>query len=135
MCARGAYELRPASVEAEISLFASGSEVQIALEAAEQLEADGHPTRVVSVPSFELFAAQSASYRGETIGSAPLRVGIEAAIRQGWEPIIGDDGLFVGMTGFGASAPHQALFEHFGITADAIVDAALAQLTVLANKD
>ncbi len=135
LCTRGAYELRPASAEAQISLFASGSEVQIAVEAAERLEAEGHPARVVSVPSFELFAAQSASYRGETIGMAPVRVGIEAAIRQGWDQIIGDDGLFVGMRGFGASAPYQALYEHFGITADAVVEQALAQLAALASED
>jgi len=135
LCARGAYELRSASAEAKITLFASGSEVQIAVEAAEKLEAEGHPARVVSVPSFELFAAQSASYRCETIGSAPLRIGIEAAIRQGWDQIIGDAGLFVGMTGFGASAPYQAVYEHFGITTDAVVDEALARLTALADKD
>ena len=135
LCARGAYELRPASTEAAVSLFATGSEVQIAVEAAERLEADGHPARVVSVPAFELFAAQSASYRCETIGTAPLRIGIEAAIRQGWDPIIGDDGLFVGMTGFGASAPYQALYEHFGITADAVVEQALARLTAIADQD
>ncbi|MDH3196145.1 MAG: transketolase [Hyphomicrobiales bacterium] len=135
LCARGAYELRAASAEAEISLFASGSEVQIAVEAAERLEADGHPARVVSVPSFELFAAQSGSYRRETIGTAPVRIGIEAAIRQGWDQIIGDDGLFVGMTGFGASAPYRELYEHFGITADAVVEQALAQLTTLAKEN
>ncbi len=135
LCARGAYELRPASADAEISLFASGSEVQIAVEAAQMLEAAGHPARVVSVPAFELFAAQKASRRHEIIGTAPVRIGIEAAIRQGWDPIIGDDGLFVGMTGFGASAPYQALYEHFGITADAVVDEALARMAALADKD
>ena len=87
------------------------------------------------MPAFELFAAQSASYRRETVGTAPLRIGIEAAIRQGWDAIIGADGLFVGMTGFGASAPYQELYEHFGITADAVVEQALAQLTALADKD
>ncbi|TDI58920.1 MAG: transketolase [Alphaproteobacteria bacterium] len=135
LCARGAYQLRAASVEAQISLFASGSEVQIAIQAAQRLEAEGHPARVVSVPSFELFAAQSASYRCETIGSAPLRIGIEAAIRQGWDQIIGDGGLFVGMTGFGASAPYQAVYEHFGITADAVVEQALARLSALNGED
>jgi transketolase len=135
LCARGAYELLPASAEAEFSLFATGSEVQIAVEAAQRLEADGHPARVVSVPSFELFAAQSASYRREIIGVAPVRIGIEAAIRQGWDAIIGQEGLFVGMSGFGASAPYQALYEYFGITADTVVDQALAQLSALADKD
>ncbi len=98
------------------------------------LEAAGHPARIVSVPSFELFFAQSASYQRETIGTAPLRIGIEAAVRQGWDPIVGDDGLFVGMTGFGASAPYQTLFEHFGITADAVVEQALARLAAIAGK-
>ena len=128
MCARGAYELSPASAKAEISLFATGSEVSIAITAQAELEKKGIPTRVVSVPSFELFRAQPAAYRHAVIGTAPARVAVEAAIRMGWDEIIGTDGAFVGMTGFGASAPHRDLYKHFGITAEAVVAAALEAL-------
>jgi transketolase len=128
MCARGAYELSPASAKAEISLFATGSEVSIAIAAQAELEKKGIPTRVVSVPSFELFRVQPAAYRHAVIGTAPARVAVEAAIRMGWDEIIGTDGAFVGMTGFGASAPHKDLYKHFGITAEAVVAAALEAL-------
>jgi transketolase len=128
MCARGAYELSPASSKAEISLFATGSEVSIAIAAQAVLEKKGIPTRVVSVPSFELFRAQPAAYRHAVIGTAPARVAVEAAIRMGWDEIIGTDGAFVGMTGFGASAPHKDLYKHFGITAEAVVAAAIEAL-------
>jgi transketolase len=128
LCARGAYELSPASGKAEVSLFASGSEVSLCLTAQGQLENKGVPTRVVSVPCFELFMAQPAAYRHATIGDAPARVGVEAAVRTGWDAVIGTDGAFVGMTGFGASAPYQDLYRHFGITPEAVVAAALDSL-------
>jgi transketolase len=128
LCARGAYELSPASAKAEVSLFASGSEVEIALAAQAELEKRGVPARVVSVPCFELFRAQAPAYRHATIGSAPAHVAVEAAIRQGWDEIVGSDGAFIGMTGFGASAPYQDLYRHFGITAEAVVEAALSAL-------
>ena len=128
MCARGAYELSPASAKAQISLFATGSEVAIAIAAQADLEKKGIPTRVVSVPSFELFRAQPAAYRHAVIGAAPARVAVEAAIRMGWDEIIGTDGAFVGMTGFGASAPYKDLYKHFGITAEAVVAAGLEAL-------
>jgi transketolase len=83
---------------------------------------------VVSVPSFELFAAQPEKYRRAVIGSAKVRVAVEAAVAQGWERFIGDDGIFVGMKGFGASGPYEKLYEHFGITPDAIFKAAKARL-------
>lgn len=128
LCASGAYEVRASSDEAVVTLFASGSEVEIALEARDLLEQAGKPTRVVSVPSFELFRQQSDEYRKSVIGTTPVRVGIEAAIRMGWDEIIGSDAAFIGMTGFGASAPYKELYEHFGITAQAVVDAAMSQL-------
>jgi len=128
LSARGAYELSPASDKAEVSIFASGSEVAIALEAQAELEKKGIPARVVSVPCFELFQAQPAAYRHQVIGTAPARVAVEAAIRMGWDEIIGSDGAFVGMTGFGASAPYKDLYRHFGITSEAVVAAALAAL-------
>ena len=120
-CAHGAYELKPASGEPVASLFATGSEVHLALQAQAKLEERGMPVRVVSVPCFELFAGQDEEYRARIIGDAPVRVGIEAAIRMGWDRIIGSDGLFIGMRTFGASAPCQDLYRHFGITADEIV--------------
>ncbi|RUM98381.1 transketolase [Pseudaminobacter arsenicus] len=128
LCAYGAYELATAEGEAAVTIFASGSEVEIALAARTQLQAHGHPTRVVSVPCFELFEQQSESYKAALIGTAPVKVGIEAAIRLGWDRFIGTDGIFVGMHGFGASAPIEALYKHFGITAEDTVKAVEARL-------
>src|SRR5690606_28889674 len=128
LTARGAYELAGAEGEAKATIFASGSEVEIALAAKDELDKRGVPVRVVSVPSFELFFAQDEAYRQATIGTAPLRIAVEAGIRQGWDSIIGSDGLFVGMTGFGASAPIDALYKHFGITAEAVVEAVEGRL-------
>ncbi len=130
LVAKGAYELRPATGKAQVSLFATGSEIGIALAARVALEAKGIGTRIVSVPCMDLFEQQPQSYRNDTIGSAPVKVGIEAAIRQGWDWIIGDKGIFIGMTGFGASAPAKDLFKHFGITAEAVVAAAEKRLSV-----
>ena len=120
--ARGAYELFAADGAADVSIFASGSEVEIAVAAREQLAAKGVKARVVSVPSFELFARQDDAYRVATLGKAKVNVAVEAGVRQGWDSLIGTDGIFVGMTGFGASAPYKELYKHFGITAEAIVE-------------
>ncbi len=128
LCALGAYELATASDDAEVTIYATGSEVEIALAARAQLEKAGHPTRVVSVPCFELFEQQSAEYREAILGGSSVKIAIEAGIRQGWDYFIGRDGIFVGMTGFGASAPIEKLYPHFGITAEATVKAALARL-------
>ena len=128
LCARGAYEISPASDEEKVSIFASGSEVEIALAAQGDLEEAGIPTRVVSVPCVELFDAQSSDYQNSVIGNAPVKIAVEAGVKQGWERFVGTDGSFVGMNSFGASAPGAALFEHFGITADAVVEAANAKL-------
>ncbi|QLQ12238.1 MAG: transketolase [Brevundimonas sp.] len=128
LSARGAYELKPATGTAKVSLFATGTEVPIALKAAATLEAEGVPTRVVSVPCFELFALQPKAYRDKTLAKGTVRVAVEAAVRQGWEALIGEDGGFVGMTGFGASAPASDLYPHFGITAEAVVEAAKSRL-------
>jgi len=128
LCARGAYELRPASGRAQATLFATGTEVSIAVQARELLEAAGVPTRVVSVPSWELFAAQPLAYRQKVLGEGTVRVAVEAAASLGWERFIGEDGVFVGMSGFGASAPAEKLYEHFGITPEAIAGAVKARL-------
>jgi transketolase len=126
MLAEGAYELADAEGgKAKATLFASGSEVEIAMNARAMLAAKGVPARVVSVPSLELFLAQPEDVRKKVIGSAPIRVAVEAAIRFGWDAVIGDNGLFVGMTSFGASAPAKDLYKHFGITAEAVTDAVM----------
>ncbi|WP_378947710.1 transketolase [Mesorhizobium sp. ANAO-SY3R2] len=128
LCGYGAYELATADGEAQVTIFATGSEVEIALNARKLLQAAGHPTRVVSVPAFELFDKQSAEYRKALIGNAKVKVAIEAGIRMGWDSFIGTDGIFIGMHGFGASAPIEDLYKHFGITAEAAADAAKARL-------
>jgi transketolase len=135
-CTAGAYELLPAEGgRSQVSLFASGSEVAIAAEARRLLAGRGVAARVVSVPCFELLAQAPAEARAAVIGNAPVRVGIEAAIRQGWDAIIGSDGVFVGMTGFGASAPAMDLYRHFGITAERATEAAMAALSKISAEN
>ncbi|MEM0906513.1 MAG: transketolase [Pseudomonadota bacterium] len=126
---RGAYKIHEASETALATVFASGSEVEIAVEAAKLLEALEIPTDVVSVPSMDLFAEEDADYRDAIIGDAPVKVAIEAAVRFGWDSIIGPDGVFIGMTGYGASGPYKELYEHFGITSDAVVAAVRERLS------
>jgi len=127
-CSHGGYELIAAQGEAKVSLFATGSEVEIAVTAQKQLAERGIATRVVSVPSLELLLAQPAERRAAVIGKAPVRVAIEAAVRWGWDAVIGQDGEFIGMHGFGESGPAKDLYKHFGITAEAAVNAVLKRL-------
>jgi len=127
-CSHGAYELVAAQGEAKVSLFASGSEVEIAVAAQKQLAERGIATRVVSVPSLELLLAQPSEKLKAVIGQAPVKVAIEAAVRWGWDAVIGQDGEFIGMHGFGESGPAKDLFKHFGITAEAAVNAALKRV-------
>jgi transketolase len=124
LCAQGAYEISPASKKAKVVIFATGSEVEIAIEAQANLEKAGTPTRVVSVPSFELFERQSKAYKDKLLGTEKKRIAIEAGVAQGWNRFIGNDGIFIGMKTFGASGPAEALYKHFGITAMAVVKAA-----------
>jgi len=126
-CAKGAYTIS-GDHDAEVVLFASGSEVSVALDAAKELEKDKHSVRVVSVPCMELFEAQDADYRKDVIGNAKSYVAVEAGIEMGWQKYLGVNGKFVGMSSFGASAPGAQLFEHFGITAKVVVEAAKSQL-------
>ena len=123
MTAKGAYVLREADGDRDVTLIATGSEVEIAMSAADILAGEGVKAAVVSAPCFELFAAQPADYRAATLGNAP-RVGVEAMIEQGWGKMLGDNSAFVGMTGFGASAPADELYAKFGITAEATAEAA-----------
>jgi transketolase len=128
LCVTGAYEISPAQDKAQVSIFATGSEVSIAVEAQKLLAARGVAARVVSVPCFELFLTQPDATRRSIIGSAPVKVGVEAAVRMGWDAIIGLDGGFVGMSTFGASAPYKELYKHFGITPEKVAEAALSKL-------
>ena len=128
LSARGAYVALPAEGERRVTLFATGSEVSIAAEARERLQAEGIGTAVVSMPSWELFEEQDEAYQAEVIGEGTVRVAVEALVRLGWDRYIGRDGGFVGMKGYGESGPYQKLYEHFGITADATVTAVKARL-------
>ncbi|WP_101067198.1 transketolase [Roseovarius salinarum] len=128
LVAKGAYVLREPDGARDVTLIATGSEVEIACAAADLLAAEGCRVAVVSAPCFERFAARPAVDRAAVLGSAP-RVGVEAAVRQGWGDLLGCDGAFVGMDGFGASAPGPQLYTHFGITAEAVADAARGLLS------
>jgi transketolase len=134
LSARGAYELARRQATAVVTIFATGSEVEIALAARDLLQRRAIGTRVVSVPCFELFEQQS----GRTTAGRDHRqfgavnIAIEAGVRQGWDRFIGRDGVFIGMNGFGASGPYEKLYEHFGITADA---AALSLQGVILGLD
>jgi len=123
MTAKGAYVIRDTSGRRDLTLIATRPEVEIAVNAAEALAKDGIKAAVVSAPCFEAFAEQPEDYRNVVLGDAP-RVGVEAAIQQGWGPLLGCNSAFVGMTGFGASAPADELYAHFGITAEAVAAAA-----------
>jgi len=125
LSARGAYVLHEAEGGRDVTILSTGSEVEIAKAAADRLLAEKNiRAAVVSMPCWELFEAQDAAYRNAVLGKAP-RIAVEAAARLGWDRWIGEDGTFIGMTGFGASAPAADLYRHFGITTDAIVDEAV----------
>jgi len=126
--ATGAYELLAAEGgKAQVSLFASGSEVELAVAARKLLAEKGVPARVVSVPSLELLLEQDEATQAAIIGSAPIKIAVEAGVRFGWDAVIGHDGTFIGMNSFGASGPYKDVYKHFGITAEAIADAAMKQ--------
>ena len=124
---RGAYILAEAATKRQVTLLATGSEVSLALETRDLLKQRGIDAAVVSMPCWELFDAQDAAYRETVMGSAP-RIAVEAASGFGWERYIGTTGAFIGMAGFGASAPIEQLYPHFGITAEKIAEAALATI-------
>jgi transketolase len=124
LCAKGAYVLaETAGKKRDVTILATGSEVGVAMEARERLAKDGIEAAVVSMPCWELFAGQPVAYREAVLGTAP-RLGVEAAVEFGWERWLGDKGAFIGMQGFGASAPAAKLYEHFGITPANVADAA-----------
>jgi transketolase len=119
-CAYGAYVLSPAPEDTapEITIFASGSEVEIAINTKDILEKDNLSVQVVSVPCLDLFMEQDVNYQRKITGESRIKVAIEAAVRQPWDYLIGPEGLFIGMSTFGESAPYKKLYEHFGISAD-----------------
>jgi len=123
LVALGAYVIVEPDGPRDVTLIATGSEVSIALQAAKLLGGQGVRAAVVSAPCFELFRQQSREYQTKVLGRGP-RVGIEAAVEGDWSRWLGDDGEFVGMTGFGASAPAEALYRAFGMTPEAVVSAA-----------
>lgn len=124
LSAKGGYIISEANGEPQLVILATGSEVEIAMAAQETLKEQGIAARVVSLPCWELFAEQDDSYISETLGGDLPKVAVEAGMRFGWDQWIGPKGKFVGMTGFGGSAPAGDLFKHFGITSDAVVEAA-----------
>ncbi len=111
-----------------VTIWATGSEVEIALKARDMLQAENIGTRVISAPCLELFKAQDDKYMKSVFGHGKVSVAIEAAVRYGWDRFIGWDGIFIGMPGFGESAPYQELYKHFGITAEATVAAVKKRL-------
>jgi transketolase len=123
LSAKGAYVLIEPSRARDVTLIGTGSEVALAVAAAKALEGEGIAAAVVSMPCSELFEAQSKSYRESVLGAGP-RVAVEAAVPFGWSRWLGPKDAFIGMHGFGASAPAQHLYKHFGITAEAVAAAA-----------
>jgi transketolase len=127
-CAAGAYEVMSAEGgRPEATIFATGSEVEIAVGARKLLGERGVRARIVSVPSLELFLSQPEEIRRKVIGPARIKVAVEAGVRMGWDALIGPEGGFIGMSGFGASGPYKELYKHFGITPEAVADAVMAK--------
>ena len=124
VCAHGAYELAAGGKDPQVTLMASGSEISVAMEARATLEAEGIGARVVSVPCMELFEQQSAATKADVLGDTPVRIAVEAAMQMSWDRYLRPQDIFIGMDDFGASAPAPQLFQHFGITADAVCAAA-----------
>ena len=127
LCARGAYVLTETSRSRQVTLLSTGSEVAIAVAASKMLAAEGVGAAVVSMPCWELFETQPEEYRSAVLGTAP-RIAVEAAVEFGWDRWLGPRGAFVGMTGYGASAPGEALFPYFGITPEKVAEAARSLL-------
>jgi transketolase len=117
---KGGYLVNDISSKRDLTLIATGSEVEIAMEASELLIAEGIKASVVSLPCWELFDKQDETYKKEILGNSP-RIAIEAACDMGWSKYIGDNGVFIGMKNFGASGPADQLYKHFGITSEAVV--------------
>ena len=130
LSARGAYRLQPASAARKVAIVATGSEVELAVKVREALEAEGIGADVVSMPSMSRYLAQDADYKAALLPGDVLKVSIEAGVTLGWERIVGSDGLIIGIDRFGASAPADVLFPHFGFSVEAIVPQIKAKLGI-----
>lgn len=128
LCAKGAYVLRPAQKSSQVTLMASGSEVELAIEVQNQLKTQGIESTVVSFPCWELFEQQEEAYKNSVLGGSTLRVAIEAASPFGWERYVGENGLIIGLDHFGASAPYQELYKNFGLEPEPIINKIKAKL-------
>jgi transketolase len=119
------------SAQPQVALIGTGSELEICLDAADLLEAKGIRTRVVSMPCWEVFEAQSNEYRETVLPGGVLKISVEAAATLGWHKWVGDQGLAIGIDHFGASAPYKEIYEHFGLTADRVAREAAERLKTL----
>ena len=128
LCAKGGYVLSPAEGSAQVTLMGTGSEISIAMDAQKLLAADGIAASVVSLPCCELFDQQTEAYRESVLGAGTVRIAVEAGVSLGWDRYMGSNGAFIGMSGFGASAPAKDLYKHFNITADAVAQAARSRV-------
>ena len=121
MCSKGAYILKKISENADVSLIASGSEVEIALEAQEKLKESNINSKVISVPCYDLFDKQNENYKNEVLGKDTFKISIEASSLSGWKSIVGEDGVALGLSTFGKSAPYKDIYKLFNLTSDEIV--------------
>ena len=121
MCSKGAYVLKKTSESVDISLIASGSEVEIALEAQEKLQGLNINSKVISVPCYDIFRNQTENYRDEILGKDTIKISIEASTHSGWKSLVGTDGVTLGMSTFGKSAPYKDIYKLFNLTSDEIV--------------
>ena len=128
MCSKGAYVLKKTSDNADISLIASGSEVEIALEAQEKLKGLDINSKVISVPCYDLFQNQTENYKDEILGKDTLKISIEASSQSGWKSLVGKDGVTLGLSTFGKSAPYKDIYKLFNLTSDEIVKIAKAKV-------
>ena len=127
LCESGGYIISESDLKPAVTIISSGSEVAIAVEVQEELALDNIGVNVVSMPSWEMFDNQSVDYQRLVLGSG-LRVGLEAAVEQGWHKYLGDSGIFVGMKGFGSSAPAEQLYDHFKINVQSVIGAIKSKL-------
>jgi transketolase len=128
MCFKGAYVLKKTSDNADISLIASGSEVEIALEAQEKLKGLSINSKVISVPCYDLFQNQTENYKDEILGKDTFKISIEASSQSGWKSLVGKDGVTLGLSTFGKSAPYKDIYKLFNLTSDDIVKIAKAKV-------
>ena len=127
-CSKGAYILKKTSDNTDVSLIASGSEVEIALEAQEKLRDSNIDSRVISVPCYNLFDKQNQNYKNEVLGKDTFKISIEASSESGWKSVVGKDGITLGLSTFGKSAPYKDIYKLFNLTSDEIVKIAKANV-------